>query len=94
MTYTEIYTRAKQMIDDFNCDGFVIIQNPIEKINQWKKYGYDVTYDYIIFDDFESLQTYVNGGLTFDYMDESTKKHDEKIVTAFSKTKIIIFGNK
>ena len=85
MTYSEIYTRAKQMIDDFNCDGFVIIQNPIEKINQWKKLGYDVTYDYILFGDF---------GLTFDYMDESTKKHDEKIITAYSKTKIIIFGNK
>lgn len=88
--YFETLKTAKEIANETKSNGFVILKNSNEKIEKWEKLGYNVTYDYIIFSDFEQMKNFINGVVSFDYLDNTQKLHDEKIIYAFSKTNLII----
>lgn len=70
-----------EQMDNFNRQmGFVIIRNNDEKIKTWSKMGYDVTYDYILFDDYNEYWKFINNGCGVDYLDNTNKLENDKII--------------
>lgn len=72
---------ALEQMNNFNCEmGFVIIRNNDEKIKTWSEMGYDVTYDYILFNDYNEYWKFINHGWGIDYLDNTNKLENDIIV--------------
>ena len=88
MTLETARNMAKKDLKDWNCEGYVII-----KADYTCFYGNDplMFYDYVLFSSWEDMQKYLNGKVSYDYIDETAYlRDDEEVIEAYHINKIII----
>lgn len=76
---------------NINPMGYVIIKNNPETIMHWNKLGYDVTYDYIIFSDYDEMQLFIDGCCAYDYIDNCHSIGNDTIVYVSWNDTMILF---
>lgn len=82
----EVAIQYVKDIDDIcygKIDGYVIIESIYNATG--------MEYDFIVFDSYDELKRFLTTGHGYDYLDYGQSLHDdERIVTAYSKTHLII----
>lgn len=76
---------------NINPMGYVIIKNNPETILHWNNLGYDVTYDYVVFSDYDEMQLFIDGCHAYDYIDNCHSIGNDTIVYASWNDTMILF---
>lgn len=91
MTKEQAIENAKRDMEFSKSDGYAIFKYPPYMVEKWKKLGYVIDYDYDIFLTYNDLKDFIQGKHTFNFVNADTQLRDgEKVVYAYSRTKIII----
>lgn len=74
---------AKEQMEQYNCEGYVIISNTSNKS------GTD--YDFVVFSSYEDMKRYIENKFSYDFLDDDAYLRDDEFITdVYSKSHLII----